>query len=157
VRLTLFEETTIISTDLYAEPRDIWKTLNEFDCIYIVYAKYLDIILQTRVILGQVFLKAFAVSCVMLGESGYVDISLFVVDPCDRVYHSLLYGSTNQTCVYEMHAYCSIYKGVVILFGVSDFKSILLHARQSLFSCPNLGSQQRIHTGFPSQRRIYYI
>ena len=44
--LTFFEETTIISIELYVESLDILETLNEFDCIYIVYAKYLDIILQ---------------------------------------------------------------------------------------------------------------
>ena len=56
MRLTLFEETTIISTDLYVEPLDILETLNEFDCVYIVYAKSHDVMLQTRVIFGQVFL-----------------------------------------------------------------------------------------------------
>jgi hypothetical protein len=44
--LIFFEETTIISIELYVESLDILETLNEFDCIYIVYAKYLDIILQ---------------------------------------------------------------------------------------------------------------
>jgi len=53
--------------------------------LHIVYAKYLDIILQTRVFLGQVFVETYAFSCVMLGEKGNVDISLFVVDPGDRV------------------------------------------------------------------------
>ena len=46
--LIFFEETTIISIELYVESLDILETLNECDCKYIVYAKDLDIILQLR-------------------------------------------------------------------------------------------------------------
>jgi hypothetical protein len=73
--------------------------------LHIVYAKYLDIILQTRVILGQVFLETYAFSCVMLGEKGYVDISLFVVDPGDRV--MTRFSTVQQTKpMYEVYKYC---------------------------------------------------
>jgi len=63
--------------------------------------------------------------------------------PGDRV--MTRFSTVQQTKpMYEMYAYCWMCKGVVVLVDVSDFKSILLHARRSLFSCPNLGSQQRI-------------